>query len=467
MTAIRHSHRGMSSSLQGPMIGIIVIVMITLLIYLIMVPPEANTGGGTQERRGSAYSGNSVHMSTGGHANVYREKLHKVEDKLLSTVQQKREQLAKALDSLSTSSNNLPGRLKLLRDSHQIVGERLTDIKKGKETIHEILHAAGTNPEAMRDYMASDKPPMKLDEIVKYLDEWIHGLHETLEDVKTATYEGIWQAYHDYTVKTLYVWDREYLSRMPIRRDDGSIFLSLASYRDENCINTIKWAYEKAKNPERLFVGLVQQNCHKDCMSGVLEDAKVEPVEPDLDVYKTFCEGEGKKYCDNGQVRILNIDEPESLGPYAARYFASKMWFGEQWFMQTDAHMTFAKHWDAISIDMLKRSPAKKPVISHYPPPHTADLDHAATEPAARLCGPMFATSDLENQIIRLEGGNVSSIMNIYIYIYIYTHAKEKKKNGRMNTNNFLLELIIIIRTTTKNTLTFLGLHRLLLQGKK
>lgn len=79
--------------------------------------------------------------------------------------------------------------------------------------------------------------------------------------------------------------------------------------------------------------------------------------------------------------------------------------------------MTFAQDWDAISIEMLKRCPAKKPVISHYPPPHTADLDKAATKPSARLCGPMFATSDLENQIIRLEGANVSN--DIYIYIYI------------------------------------------------
>lgn len=365
--------------------------------------PEANT----MEERGIVEGSGSFNVNSpnGGGANIYREKLHMVEDKLRSTVQQKREQFAKALDSLSTSSNSLPERLKLLRDKHQIVGERLTDIKKGKETVEEILLAAGTDPKARRD-MIIDKLPMKLEEIINYLDEWIHGLHDTLGEAKTATYEGIWQAYHDYTVKTLYVWDREYLSRMPVRRDDDSIFLSLASYRDENCINTIKWAYERARNPEKLFVGLVQQNCKMDCLSGVLEGGRMEPVEPDQDVFQTFCEGEGKKFCDNGQVRVLNIDEPEVLGPYAARYFSSKMWFGEQWFMQIDAHMTFAQNWDDISIEMLKRCPAKKPVISHYPPPHTADLNGAATKPSARLCGPMFATSDLENQIIRLEGAS-------------------------------------------------------------
>ena len=83
------------------------------------------------------------------------------------------------------------------------------------------------------------------------------------------------------------------------------------------------------------------------------------------------------------------------------------MWYGEQWYMQTDAHMTFAQNWDQLSIDMLQRAPSKKPVLSHYPPSHMADLEGMADKPASRLCGPMFATSDLEAQIVRLEGGAV------------------------------------------------------------
>jgi [Skp1-protein]-hydroxyproline N-acetylglucosaminyltransferase len=169
----------------------------------------------------------------------------------------------------------------------------------------------------------------------------------------------------------------------------------------------LNWAYEKAKNPEKLFVGLVQQNCHKDCKSGILDGGKVETVEPDVDCYKTFCSGPNSQYCD--QVRVLDVDEPESLGPYAARHFASKLWYGEQWFMQTDAHMTFAQDWDATSVQMLQACPSKKPVISHYPPSHMADLEKMAGQPASRLCGPIFATSDLESQIIRLEGASVST----------------------------------------------------------
>eukprot|EP00536_Pseudo-nitzschia_multiseries_P006210 jgi/Psemu1/192547/e_gw1.129.71.1 len=337
----------------------------------------------------------------GGHAHIYREKLHKVEEGLKTTVQRKREQVARALNSLSTSSNNLPVRLKILRDKNQIVGERLSDIRKGTETVQEILHAAGTGEKVMNS-MISNEPPMNLDEITSYLEQWIHGLHRALSQVRKSTYPVIWQTYHDYAVKTLYVWDRQYLSRMPPRRDDESIFLSIATYRDENCINTIKWAYEKAKNPEKLFVGLVQQNCRENCISGVMEGGRTELVEPDVDCYRTFCEGEGKERCANGQVRLLDIDESESLGPYAARYFGSKLWFGEQWYMQVDAHMTFAQDWDAISVEMLRRAPSQKPVITHYPPDHTQNLDGMAKKPSERMCTGFFAVSGIESQIVRI-----------------------------------------------------------------
>ncbi|CAN0481522.1 unnamed protein product, partial [Laminaria digitata] len=42
-------------------------------------------------------------------------------------------------------------------------------------------------------------------------------------------------------------------------REDKSVFVSVASYRDENCPKTLEEMYSKAARPELLFVGLVQQ----------------------------------------------------------------------------------------------------------------------------------------------------------------------------------------------------------------
>jgi len=326
-----------------------------------------------------------------------------------SVLRQKRTQFRSALHNLA--ENKIPPRLRALRDEHQIVGEHLSKIRAGTETVSEILQGEGNKQHnqqhhAHPEFKTSNKPPMQVSEVIDYLDKWLHQLHAVLLEHKHATFEGIWQAYHDLAVKTLYPWDRDYLQRMPDRRNDGSIFLSVATYRDENCYNTVYHAFEKAQNPEKLFVGLVQQNCHANCRSGVLANLTMVDVPPDDDCGKLFCESDlGQKYCQN--LRVLNIDEPESLGPYAARYFTSKLWSGEPWFMQIDAHMTFRQDWDALSIQMLQASPSPKPVLSHYPPGHTINLDKHNEHPTSRLCGPAFATSDLESQIIRLEGAGI------------------------------------------------------------
>jgi hypothetical protein len=306
MAAYRRPNQGARASLQLPLTILIFIVLFSLVVYVAVVP---DAGEGPLPTVSD--------MEKALEHKQFQQVAHQAEQRLRSTVKHKREQLKKALDSLTTSS--MPVRLRVLREKNQIVGERLADIKAGKETVQEVLHA-GSNPKMVE---INDKPPMELDEVIEYLTNWVHTLHDVLAQYKRATYEGIWQAYHDLTVRTLYVWDREYLARMPPRRDDGSIYLSIATYRDENCINTIKWAYEKAKNPEKLFVGLVQQNCHKECKSGILEGGKIDDVEPDKSCYELFCNGEGKELCEKGNVRLLDIDEPESLGPYAGKCCAS------------------------------------------------------------------------------------------------------------------------------------------------
>ena len=42
-------------------------------------------------------------------------------------------------------------------------------------------------------------------------------------------------------------------------------------------------------------------------------------------------------------------------------YVIIKLWYGEEWFMQIDSHMTFAQDWDALSIEMLENAPSNKP----------------------------------------------------------------------------------------------------------
>ena len=272
------------------------------------------------------------------------------------------------------------------------------------------------------------KDPIAVDDVIKFFNKFLSSLHIIFQDHHKTEYDGVWKIYHDYALKSLYPWDREYMQRMPERRKDGSVFLSIVTYRDENCMNTLKWAYEKAKHPDLINIGLVQQNCVENCRSGVIDaHLHTEAAPPDDDCHKIFCESDiGREHCAAGRVRALHINEEESLGPYAARYFGSKLWNGEEWYMQLDAHMTFLQDWDAISIEMLNKAPSEKPVMSHYPPHHTEDLESLKKEGKVnRLCGAYFADSGLEDQIIRLggPGGDAEGPYSEYPRFAPYTAA--------------------------------------------
>jgi len=432
-TAVRRRKGGGSgrSSSRGILLcfatGCLLVIAVLVLSLVISVPDDNvaiaaddSSGAGDLAKNNEVAAAAGATTADGGqsHSSIqelfHSYNISSIRTGLSRAVQTERKQLQRALKHLN--QGGLPPRLQNLRDRHAVVGERLSEIQDGIETVEEVLHGhnqkiprnGGDPNEQHQQHQARDEePPMEMNEILKYLEDWIQSMHETLQEHKHAGYEGIWQAYHDLVVKTLYPWDQEYLRRMPKRRDDGSIFLSIATYRDENCFNTVYQAFKKAKNPDKLFVGIVQQNCHHDCKSGVLADLSKKDVPPDDDCEAKFCETEmGKPICDNKQVRVLNIDESDSLGPYAARYFASKLWYGENWFMQTDAHMTFRMHWDSMSVEMLNKAPSKKPIISHYPPAHTINLETLNPKvPAARICGPVFTSDTISAQIIRLEGG--------------------------------------------------------------
>ena len=78
--------------------------------------------------------------------------------------------------------------------------------------------------------------------------------------------------------------------------------------------------------------------------------------------------GQRSNACNTGQIRLFNVNESESLGPYMARYLGAKFYQGEQYYLQIDSHSEFVKDWDAKLIKMMEDAPARKPVISTYPP---------------------------------------------------------------------------------------------------
>ena len=127
----------------------------------------------------------------------------------------------------------------------------------------------------------------------------------------------------------------------------GTIFVSLASYRDKSCLMTLRSLFKNAENPSRIFVGVCQQNKpeDQDCLN-------------DFD----------SEYKQN--IRVIRIPHHQAKGPTAARYLCSTLFDSEEYYVQIDSHITFVPNWDRLCIDMiqdLKGKGVDKAVLSYYP----------------------------------------------------------------------------------------------------
>jgi len=129
----------------------------------------------------------------------------------------------------------------------------------------------------------------------------------------------------------------------------NTIFVSVASYRDDECKETVWQMFEKAENPDNIFVGVVQQNKKKkeDCFNKCKD-----------------C----KKRIDSGNIKVLNFDFTEAQGPCFARYQATKLYTNEEYYMQIDSHTKFEKNWDKILFNQIRKTEDPFAILASYPP---------------------------------------------------------------------------------------------------
>lgn len=120
-----------------------------------------------------------------------------------------------------------------------------------------------------------------------------------------------------------------------------TIFLMVASYRDFQCRETITSAFNRADHPERLFVAAVDQTVPGDV--GCL-DLEV-PCSADPD--QAIC-----RY--RSQISVYHMDAQYATGPVTARHVGDRMYRGEYFVMQMDAHCLFVRHWDSLLISQWR-----------------------------------------------------------------------------------------------------------------
>lgn len=131
-----------------------------------------------------------------------------------------------------------------------------------------------------------------------------------------------------------------------------SIFISLASYRDPDLINTVKSLIDNADNPKDLVFGIVNQ----------------EQKGKHIDFSRL-----------GDQVRVVNMHYKDAKGAGYARKIAMELYDGEDFFFQVDAHMRFAKGWDTSLIDMYnwcaKDAGSHKVILSQFTAPFIVGSD--------------------------------------------------------------------------------------------
>lgn len=270
--------------------------------------------------------------------------------------------------------------------------------------------------------------------IAALLQQYIFELHQLNRKLSAerANAGTIVERIFQLTSSHLGKFDAVYRGRpiFPIDDEDDTIFLSLAAFREHLLADTMVYAFKNAAQPSKLFVGVIVQNCFGavgddgitvdpsglPCRTGVevvgkqengRPKTKVSDAPPDKNGIEEFCAmPDYKHYCDNGQVRVIYVHETESLGPAAARYYASKLWAGETFFMQCDSHLMFADHWDdKYRAEIRATTNYPKSILSSYPPGFDAVQNGVVTESkGARLCVCMTMDAD-PNPIIRINTG--------------------------------------------------------------
>ncbi len=141
--------------------------------------------------------------------------------------------------------------------------------------------------------------------------------------------------------------ENKFLSTIP------TIFVLIASYRDDQCPITVKELFSKSKYPTRVFVGIYQQN------------------DEDKDV-DCFFDSIKSKSVITDNIKINKVKHTDAKGPCIGKYNASLLYNNEDYLLLIDSHMRCLYGWDESLIEMFNECKnsstlSDKIVLSQYP----------------------------------------------------------------------------------------------------
>ncbi len=119
------------------------------------------------------------------------------------------------------------------------------------------------------------------------------------------------------------------------------------------------------------------------------DDRCDEPIEPcDKNPNQALC-----KYRE--QVDVYTMDAPLSVGPVFARHIGHRMYRGEYYATQSDAHVTFTTNWDSDIIDQMEGTHNDMAVLTTYLTDVQGSID-PKTGASLRHTRPIMCNTDYE-----------------------------------------------------------------------
>jgi [Skp1-protein]-hydroxyproline N-acetylglucosaminyltransferase len=132
-----------------------------------------------------------------------------------------------------------------------------------------------------------------------------------------------------------------------------TIFVSIISYRNARCRDTVDNIFARAAHPERIRVGVVDQ---------------IDSSDISCDVPAETCErNPNQALCRyRNQIDVYEIESNLAVGPIFARHISQRLYRGEWYYLQIDADVTFVKRWDVDIVDQFERAGNDMAVITTY-----------------------------------------------------------------------------------------------------
>jgi len=132
-----------------------------------------------------------------------------------------------------------------------------------------------------------------------------------------------------------------------------TIFIGIASYRDSLCRYTVESAFAKARYPERLRIGVVDQLLDGDQSCDVpLVDCNAKPNQ-------ALC-----KY--RNQIDVYEMEAALAVGAPFARHIVNRLYRGEYYALQIDAHVQFVQDWDIDIVSQIVNTKNEMAVVTNY-----------------------------------------------------------------------------------------------------